>query len=175
MVRWQQNVLSRSTKIWLKDSWNMQGTLHICHVQSEPWQAKKVSFSVEPKVTVSSSLVSCCGELVSINSSLSWFSIPASGSVDIVCATFGKSLFLHFLIQSNCICGAMFFTRIYIWRYCRFFRFSWLLRPRTRDDPSCPLLVWMNVKWIVTFSLLQWELLKQFNFYSWWKQIVLIW
>jgi len=51
----------------------------------------------------------------------------------------------------------VFFTRNYIWIWI----FQFLIATK---DPQvfCPLLVWMNIKWITTVSLLQWKLLKQF-------------
>jgi len=63
---------------------------------------------------------------------------------------------LHFLILSNHTCGALLFTRNDIWRWT----FQFLLA--TKDlQLFCTLLLWMNVKWITTISLLQ-QKLKQF-------------
>jgi len=65
---------------------------------------------------------------------------------------------LNFLIQSNRTCAALFFfSRNYIWRWI----FKFFIA--TEDlKLFCPLLIWINVKWITTISLLQRKLCKQF-------------
>jgi len=108
-------------------------------------------------VTLSTSMISCWGELVSITSSFSCFSTQPFGSVDPpVGAALGISL-ISLFIQSNCTYAAVFFTRNYIWRWI----FQFLIATK---DPQlcCPLLVWMNIKCITVISLLQWKLLRQF-------------
>jgi len=74
----------------------------------------KVYFSGELSVTLSTSLISCYGELISISSSFSCFSIPACDSVDLVCAELGIlfiSLFSLIAHVLQCFC-----TRNYMWR-----------------------------------------------------------
>jgi len=109
----------------------------------------------KPIVTLSTSLISCWGELVYISSSFSCFSTLPFGSVDPpVCAELGISFISLFSLTAH---AAVFFTWNYIWRWI----FQFLIATK---DPQlfCPFLVWMNIKWITTISLLQWKRLKQF-------------
>jgi len=106
-------------------------------------------------VTLSTSLISCCGELIYISFLFSCFSTPACGSVDLVCAIFGILFISLFSLIAHAL--QCFFTRNYTWRWI----FQFFI---ATNNPNlfCTLLVWINVKWITTISLLQRKLCKQF-------------
>jgi len=100
-------------------------------------------------------MISCCGELISIDSSFSCFSTPACGSVHLVGAELGILFISLFSLIAHVL--QCFFTRNYIWRWI----FQFLIATKVLKL-FCPLFVWINIKWITTISSLQWKFLKQF-------------